>query len=105
MPEGWDSQGVWDGHVHTEIFKMVNKQRPICTAHGTLPNVIWQPGRKWGLIENASCICMAESLCCSPETITMLLTGYAPMQDKKFKRKKKKKRLKQQQKISGRPGM
>ena len=69
---------------------MGNKQRPICTAHGTLPNVIWQPGRKWGLMENASCICMAESLCCSPEIITTLLTGYAPLQDKKFKRKKKK---------------
>ena len=35
-----------------------------------------------------TCICMAESLHCSPETITTLLTGYTPIQNKKFKKKK-----------------
>ena len=30
---------------------------------------------------------MAESLCCSPETITTLLTGYTPTQNKKFFKK------------------
>ena len=25
---GRDSQGVWDGHVHTGIFKMDNQQGP-----------------------------------------------------------------------------
>ena len=34
------------------------------------------------------CICMAESLHCPPETITTLLIGYTPIQNKKFKRKK-----------------
>ena len=29
-------------------------------------------------------ICMAESLCCPPETITTLLIGYTPIQNKKF---------------------
>ena len=29
-------------------------------------------------------ICMAGSLCCSPETITALLPGYTPIQSKKF---------------------
>jgi len=29
------------------------------------------------------CVCMAESLCCSPEIITALLIGYAPIQNKK----------------------
>ena len=24
-----DSQGVWDGHVHTAIFKMDNQQGPM----------------------------------------------------------------------------
>ena len=28
----------------------------------------------WGRID--TCMCMAESLCCSPETITTLLIGY-----------------------------
>ena len=32
---------------------------------------------------------MAESLCCSPETITTLLIGYTPIQNKNFKLKKK----------------
>ena len=27
--EGRDSWGVWDGYVHTAIFKMGNKQGPI----------------------------------------------------------------------------
>ena len=35
-------------------------------------------------------ICMAESLCCSPETITALLIGYTPIQNKKLKKKKEK---------------
>ena len=35
-----------------------------------------------------TCICLAESLHCSPETITILLIGYTPIQNKKFKLKK-----------------
>ena len=31
--------------------------------------------------EMDTCICMAESLCCSPETITTLLIGYIPKQN------------------------
>ena len=31
-----------------------------------------------------TCICMAVSLCCPPETIRTLLISYAPMQSKKF---------------------
>ena len=43
--------------------------------------------RVWGRMD--TCICMAESLHCSPETITPLLIGYILVQNKKFKRKKK----------------
>ena len=32
-------------------------------------------------------ICVAESLCCSPETITILLISYTLIQEKKFKKK------------------
>ena len=32
-----------------------------------------------------TCVCMAVSLCGSPETITVLLIGYLPTQNKKFK--------------------
>ena len=31
-------------------------------------------------------ICMAESLCCSPEAITILLIGYSPIQNKILKK-------------------
>ena len=35
-----------------------------------------------------TCICMAESLCCPPETIIILLIGYIPQHKKKVKKKK-----------------
>ena len=34
------------------------------------------------------CICMAESLQCSPEAPTALLTGYTPIPNKNFGKKK-----------------
>ena len=44
--------------------------------------------RVWGRMN--TCMCMAESLCCSPKTTTTLLIDYAPIQNKKFEKKKKK---------------
>ena len=41
----------------------------------------------WGRMD--TCVCVAESLCSSPETITALLIGYAPAQNEKLKRKSK----------------
>ena len=29
LPQGRDSEGVWDQRVHTSVFKMDNQQRPI----------------------------------------------------------------------------
>jgi len=49
---GRDSQGVWDGHVHSAILKMDNPQGPTCIAQGTLLNVMWQPGWEGSLGEN-----------------------------------------------------
>ena len=44
----------------------------------------WQPG--WGVCGRMdTCVCMVESLCCLPKTITALLIGYTPVQDKKVK--------------------
>ena len=37
-----------------------------------------------------TCICIAESLHCSPKTITTLLISYTPIQTTKLKKKKKK---------------
>ena len=36
----------------------------------------------WGRMD--TCVYMAESLCCSPETTTTLLVGYTPIQNKMF---------------------
>ena len=36
-----------------------------------------------------ACICMTESLHCSPETITTLLIGYTPIQNKMLKKEKR----------------
>ena len=41
----------------------------------------------WGRMD--TCICMAESLCYSRKTVTTLLIGYTPIQNKKLKKKKK----------------
>ena len=38
----------------------------------------------WGRI--VTCLCMAEPLHSLPETITTLLIGYTPIQNKKFKK-------------------
>ena len=38
----------------------------------------------WGRTDTS--ICMAESFSCSPETITALLIGYIPIQNKKLKK-------------------
>ena len=35
----------------------------------------------WG--RRGTCVCMAESLCCPPETITTLLISYTPIAKKK----------------------
>ena len=43
----------------------------------------------WGRMDTH--ICIAESLCCLPESITILLIGYMPIQNKKLNLKKKKK--------------
>ena len=39
----------------------------------------------WGRMDTR--ICMAESLCCSPETITALLISYTPIENKKLQNK------------------
>ena len=63
----------------TIIFKMDNQQGP--TAHGTLQNVMGQPGWEGSL---DTCICMAESLCHPPETITTLLITILQYKIKSF---------------------
>ena len=85
---GGDSLGVWDGHVHTAVFKMDNQQRPtvqykkLCSMFcGSLD------GRAdWGRID--TCICMDESLQCSPETVTTLIINLLQIKSLKERERK-----------------
>ena len=64
---GRDSYGVWDGHVHTAIFKMDNQQGPT-VLHRELGSVLCASldGRGvWRRMD--TCVCMAEALCYAPE--------------------------------------
>ena len=90
---GRDSEGVWDQHVHTAICKMENPQRPT-VWHRELCSMLFGSldGRGvWGKMD--TCMWMAESLCCSPETLPASLINYDPTQNKMFFKKEKKKWL------------
>ena len=72
-------KGVWDRHVRTAIFKIDNQHKSILW-HSKICSVLCGSlnGRgPWGRMD--TCICMAESLPCSPETITTLLINYTPI--------------------------
>ena len=36
-----NSKGVWDGHVHTAIFKKDNQQGPTCVEHRELCSMLY----------------------------------------------------------------
>ena len=73
---------------------MDNKRRPTILAHGTLLNVMCQPEWEGGLERMDTYTCTAESLGCLPENGTILLTGYAPIQNALVLKKKKEKKEK-----------
>ena len=80
-----DSQGVWDGHGHTALFKMDNQQGP-AVQHREFCSVFCGSlgGRgAWGRMD--TCVCMAEPLRRPPET---LLIGYTLIKIKSSKKKK-----------------
>ena len=60
---------------------MDNQQKPTVQHMELCSTIMWQPGwvGVWGRMD--ACICMAESLRCSPETITTLLISYTPIQN------------------------
>ena len=74
-------------HVHTAVFKMDNQQGPTVQPWNSAQCYVpaWAV---WGRMD--TCICMTESLCCSPETTTTLLIGYTPIQNKSLKFEKTK---------------
>ena len=70
--------------MFTLLYLKLITNKDYCIAHGTLLNVMWQPGWEVALGRTDMCVCMAESLCCSPGTITTLLISCTPVQNKKF---------------------
>ena len=70
--------------VVTAIFKLHNQQGPTVQHRELCSMLCGSPDGRglWGRMD--TCICMAESLHCPPETITTLSTGYTPIQNKKF---------------------
>ena len=76
---GLDSYGFWEDHVHTAIFKMDNPQKPIA-QYMELCSMLYgslDERQVWGRMD--TCICMTESLHCSPETTITLLIGSTPV--------------------------
>ena len=78
-------KGWGDWCVHTAMFKTDDQQHPT-VQHRELSSVLCG-SLDWGGVCRRldTCICMAESLRCSPEAITTLLISYTPIQNKKFK--------------------
>ena len=84
---GRNRQGVWDGHVRTDIFKMNNQQGHIVWHMGLCSMLCGNlSGRGiWGRMD--TCVCMTESICYSLETITTI-TSYTQIQSKKVFKKR-----------------
>ena len=67
-----------DGLVRIAIFKMDNQQGPT-VEYRELCSMFCDTLNGKGVWERVdSYVCMAESLCCLPETITALLISYTP---------------------------
>ena len=86
----WDHREVQlaeGGTLENKSIKKLSKEPAV--EHGELCSLLGGSldGRRvCGRLN--TCMCMAESLCSSPETITLLIS-YTPIQYKKFKKKKK----------------
>ena len=89
MAAGEKRQGVWEGDVHTAIFKMIPKKDLLYSTWNSTELCASLGGKGvWGRM--GTCTCVAESLKASPETVTTLLITYTSIQNKKFKVWKKK---------------
>ena len=69
--------------MYTLLYVKWITNKDYCIAHETLPNVNWQP--RWEVCRKmGTFICMAEFLCSSHETVTILLIGYTSKEGKIF---------------------
>ena len=80
--ERWEGEGInWEFgiDVHTTIFKINNQQGPT-VQHKERCSIFCNKlnGKRIGERID-TCICITESLCCTPETNTTLLINYTPI--------------------------
>ena len=71
-------------YVHSAVFRMGNQQGPT-VEHRELFSMLCgslDGKRVQGRMD--TCMCMAESLCCPSETITILFIGYTLIQNDNF---------------------
>ena len=68
--------------VPSAVLKTGSRQGPAAEQRGSF-SIPWEPGWDGAGGRRDTCPCIAEALCCSLETITALLTGYTPIQNKK----------------------
>ena len=62
---------MWDGLVHAAVFRMDHQQGPTI-EHGELVSELCGSLGGRGIWRIDIRVCVPESLCCSPETITTL---------------------------------
>ena len=83
---GRDSQGIWDRHVHTAIFKIDNQEGPP-VQHRELSSMLCGSLDDRGIWKRMDTyLFMDEILCSPPKTITKLLSGHTPIENKKLKK-------------------
>ena len=84
--KGSDMQGIW-GRLYSppHLKWIINKGLLNSTGNSTeCYMAAWMGGECVGTWIHTY-MCMAKFLCCSPEAITTLLTGYTPIWNKKLK--------------------
>ena len=65
-------KGAWDEHIHTITCKINNQQRPTVwhrDLYSLFRNKLYGK-RIWKIMD--VCVCIIESLCCTPEANTTL---------------------------------
>ena len=71
-------------NLHAAILKTDNQQGPPVERMELCSTLCGRLDGRGVRRRMDTCMCMAESLHCSPETITTLLIGYTPIQNKFF---------------------
>ena len=77
--EGWGRETVkkFGISMYTLLYLKWTTNKDLWYSTWALLNSMWQPAYEGSLGEMDTCMCMAESVCHAPETITILLISYA----------------------------